>query len=305
MSVVAGLRFLPLVALGFSPAAAGALTLAAGIADDFQNGPDFVAPSASLVFVLGGFGGVQNYDLVAGVNGSNDRQVAHTFTGLTGIGGATLEIRIRGGLDSGVINDGIFLSFVDSPLDVYHDEVAWRRSFGPVAATLPAYPQADPGLLGAWAAGDEVTLTLNLASLPTATGGTVNLVPMIASRGFLDVNVSDDSGVDYAVLHATPPATDAPSVAGASPDLEIFPNPFRAQAQLRLAPERTGAADLAVLDVQGRVVRVLWRHDWGPVAGTLRWDGRDDAGNLTPSGVYWVRLKGVEGTETRKVTRLR
>jgi hypothetical protein len=92
------------------------------------------------------------------------------------------------------------------------------------------------------------------------------------------------------VASATPPP--------ARPALRAVPNPFNPRTELRFSvPENAREVDLTVLDVRGRVVRVL---AVGPAAGERRiaWDGRSGDGRAVPSGVYFARL-AVDGVVTR------
>ena len=69
-----------------------------------------------------------------------------------------------------------------------------------------------------------------------------------------------------------------------------FPNPASAAATVLLALPRESRVDLAILDVQGRMVRRVmsgplpagWQH--------LGWDGLDESGRRAGAGVYLVRL---------------
>jgi flagellar hook assembly protein FlgD len=69
------------------------------------------------------------------------------------------------------------------------------------------------------------------------------------------------------------------------------PNPFGDRVTFRWGLRQSGAVDLAIFDVQGRLVRTLVR---GPaVSGTrvAAWDGRDEGGRAVSSGVYVLRME--------------
>jgi hypothetical protein len=80
-------------------------------------------------------------------------------------------------------------------------------------------------------------------------------------------------------------------------DARVFPNPFRPVGQATISfasqePARAASSpEPAILvDVAGRRVRALARN--APLSegeATFRWDGRDEAGRLVPSGMYFVR----------------
>ncbi len=94
------------------------------------------------------------------------------------------------------------------------------------------------------------------------------------------------------------------------PSLEIAPSPF--------SPDGDGLDDVAVIrftlpaggalvrvrifDAQGRLVRTL-----GPIGsgaqGLLLWDGRDDAGDALPIGIYVVLLEAMDARGGRLISR--
>ncbi len=84
-----------------------------------------------------------------------------------------------------------------------------------------------------------------------------------------------------------------------------FPNPFAEATEVRFDLARPGRVSVKVYDVAGRLVRLL--HDGHLEAGThrMRWDGRDAAGRVAESGVYYQEL-AVEGERiSRKAIRAR
>jgi hypothetical protein len=68
--------------------------------------------------------------------------------------------------------------------------------------------------------------------------------------------------------------------------LTCEPNPFRTRTAISLQLTADSPAELAVFDVSGRCVRTLTANRTPCTA----WDGRDDFGQLLPSGAYFVRL---------------
>jgi len=81
-----------------------------------------------------------------------------------------------------------------------------------------------------------------------------------------------------------------------------YPNPFNPSTSVRLYVPRDGQLKLTVHDVRGRVVRVL--HD-GHIAGgwqVMTWDGRDDAGRMQASGMYFMRADADQAVSIHKMT---
>jgi len=90
----------------------------------------------------------------------------------------------------------------------------------------------------------------------------------------------------------------------------IAPNPGRGPATISVTLSgRPGDppvdVEIALYDVQGRVLRTLHR---GPLArGTtpLAWNGRDGDGRVLGSGLYFLRLRSAVGGFTARVVRTR
>jgi hypothetical protein len=71
-----------------------------------------------------------------------------------------------------------------------------------------------------------------------------------------------------------------------------FPNPFNAETVIL----STSAADIHVFDLLGRLVARRVVENVAPDGHyRFRWNGRDDAGNTLPSGVYFYRQPGTPG----------
>jgi YVTN family beta-propeller protein len=108
-------------------------------------------------------------------------------------------------------------------------------------------------------------------------------------------------------------ATDVASAALASPAVRLLaaPNPSRGPVEFRLeladgSGMAGGAAEIALFDMHGRLVRVLDRSGVAAGGVPISWDGRDASGRLVPNGVYVARLRsGGGGDAAPKITILR
>ncbi len=85
---------------------------------------------------------------------------------------------------------------------------------------------------------------------------------------------------------ASPGSTPAPPPA-AGLLASAAPNPFRAHTELAYTVARSGRVRLAVYDVTGREVAVLFDGVATAGAHALRWDGRSARGDGFPAGVYF------------------
>jgi hypothetical protein len=106
---------------------------------------------------------------------------------------------------------------------------------------------------------------------------------------------------------ATSCASDAP----APPEgrnilaLDNVPNPFNPSTVIRYELAQEAYAQLWVFDITGRVVRLL--HDGRATAGPheVLWNGRNDAGQVLPSGVYYYQLVTPVASASRRTLLLK
>lgn len=198
-----------------SPAAtASVIVYTGGLVDGFSGGTDPAFPSPELDNLLtASYGGTVPFDFI-----SHDTQVAHTFTGLpNNITGGTLEFRVRGGPNPGVDTDGLAISFVDTATTNYLDAVVFARPYGDLTAVGSLFPNLDPGFVtpgAVWGSTSDLVVSLDISALPlnpNTGGGTLNLIPLLNSNGYVDINFSDDSEVDYVRLTLNTPSIPEPT----------------------------------------------------------------------------------------------
>jgi YVTN family beta-propeller protein len=149
---------------------------------------------------------------------------------------------------------------------------------------------------------------LDDAGLAYVTGGTVTgftapiYVIDLETAAVVDVYDGPGSNANViavqAQMHGT--VTDAPAATQLA-RLEAYPNPFNPQLTVAVQLDEASPGRLAVYDLAGRQVRALASGSFAAGTHTVRWDGRDDAGQAMPSGVYLVRLSGAAGDVAAKV----
>lgn len=105
------------------------------------------------------------------------------------------------------------------------------------------------------------------------------------------------------------PATGSGIDGGASPVLAFIghasPNPSRTQVALSFSLGTASPVRVQIVDVAGRVVRIL--RDGACSAGThgVEWDLKDDRGSRVAAGVYFCRIASNETSLTDKIVALR
>lgn len=73
--------------------------------------------------------------------------------------------------------------------------------------------------------------------------------------------------------------------------LKNFPNPFNPRTTVEFTLKRDAVASLRVYDAQGRLVRTLLSSYLAAGPHSVSWNGLDDTGRPSASGVYFLRLQ--------------
>ena len=87
--------------------------------------------------------------------------------------------------------------------------------------------------------------------------------------------------------------------------VSAYPNPFNPSTTIRVEGDAGARMRVAVYDVSGRRVRMLWDAPLRAVSRSLVWDGRNDAGTRVASGTYFLRVAGDAGARAIKLTVLK
>lgn len=95
-------------------------------------------------------------------------------------------------------------------------------------------------------------------------------------------------------LDLTAVATRGTGTGNASP-LLVQPNPTSGNCSVSYNLPTPGRVAVAVMDVNGRIVRRLMEGDQGSGTHALVWDGRNDLGHDLPGGVYLARVQTPQG----------
>jgi hypothetical protein len=160
-----------------------------GVPDDFDtsNGAELAEPSEGLKKAINYGSGYpsswRGYDTTV-----SNRWFGHTFTNLKANGleicGATLEIKVRSENEL-FYNDRIGIQFTYE--DGSRAEQAWSHTLIELGDSSQS----------------TKVISLDLSDLPQSEyeEHTHNLISALNSHGFLDINVQDDTGVDYVKLN--------------------------------------------------------------------------------------------------------
>lgn len=141
---------------------------------------------------------------------------------------------------------------------------------------------------------------------------TVDLVPYLEESDLLfRFRLSSDTSIHYSgfflddfTITAVRSQTIPSPVPGADvlvADVRALPNPFNPQTSVNFVNPRAGQVNLAIYDIQGRLVRTLVSESLDAGAHARVWDGRGDGGNPAASGVYFARMISGQDMATTKL----
>jgi len=104
-------------------------------------------------------------------------------------------------------------------------------------------------------------------------------------------------------------ATDVSPVSNDSPFVTRLvgnsPNPFNPQTHIIFELAKPAKVQLEVFDLRGRLVRRLADQSFGSGRHNVLWDGRNESGGGTASGLYFYRLTTDDERETKKMLLVR
>ena len=122
------------------------------------------------------------------------------------------------------------------------------------------------------------------------------------------VTAMDSSGIESPASQETPAVT-AVEASPSSPErttLRVMRNPSNGIVELTLHTSVRDRGRVAVHDITGRLVRVLWQGELDPEQNLeLVWDGLDRRGSRVDAGVYFLKASLSGSVTARRVVLLR
>jgi serine protease len=84
-----------------------------------------------------------------------------------------------------------------------------------------------------------------------------------------------------------------------------YPNPFNPSTTISYHLPVGGFVVAKIFNIQGQLVRTLVDEDQSAGSHSIRWDGRDDHGQMATSGIYFYQLKSGNWSQARKMILLK
>ena len=122
---------------------------------------------------------------------------------------------------------------------------------------------------------------------------------------YVRVSATASSTTEITISPATASEIDEDGVPALALVGHAFPNPSRARVGLSFSLGRAGPVSVEIVDVSGRVVRIL--RDGACPDGThdVEWDLTDERGVRVAAGVYFCRIASTDTCLTEKIVALR
>ena len=86
--------------------------------------------------------------------------------------------------------------------------------------------------------------------------------------------------------------------------MQNYPNPFNPSTRIRYQIPKPGRVTLTIYNMMGQVVRTLVDEGAAPGFYTQDWDGRDNNGRETATGLYFYRLESDGQVQIRRMIKL-
>lgn len=80
-----------------------------------------------------------------------------------------------------------------------------------------------------------------------------------------------------------------------------FPNPFNPSTTISFDLAGRETVQLSIFNSLGQKIKTLANGDFSAGSHQLQWDGRDEAGQVAPAGVYYYRLQTGSFQDTKKM----
>jgi hypothetical protein len=118
-----------------------------------------------------------------------------------------------------------------------------------------------------------------------------------------DIAIDGTENLQHFEATATPKAA-----AGVPTEYSLsqnYPNPFNADTHIEFTLAQPGHTTLKIYNTTGQLVRTLVNEDLAATRHKVRWDGRNEYGQVVSSGIYFYRLASGKFAEMKKMSFLR
>lgn len=84
--------------------------------------------------------------------------------------------------------------------------------------------------------------------------------------------------------------------------IKAYPNPFNQSITISWPPAETGISNVEIFDMNGRLINsILTDNNIQQRGGNFKWEGLDNNGRVVMSGIYIIRVTGINVLQSMKV----
>jgi len=83
-----------------------------------------------------------------------------------------------------------------------------------------------------------------------------------------------------------------------------YPNPFNPTTTIEFSSQGRSKVKLEIYNVLGQKVRTLLDETVSPGTNRIKWNARDERGNILPSGIYFYRIQIVDNVKHTTLTKV-
>ena len=84
-----------------------------------------------------------------------------------------------------------------------------------------------------------------------------------------------------------------------------YPNPFNPETEIKFSMADPGVVSLNIYNLKGQLVKTLVRGELDKGVHSVKWDGTDNFGKKTTSGIYFYKMTNGRYTSTKKMIMLK
>ncbi|MBL0174917.1 MAG: hypothetical protein IPP94_06590 [Ignavibacteria bacterium] len=142
---------------------------------------------------------------------------------------------------------------------------------------------------------------VTIMTFPVANPFQINLKKLVVA----DMQNSRITNLEASIVYGVPSGIGDVPLPTVAELRSVYPNPAVTSTTLEFAMLRRSAVSITVHSGSGAVVRRLAAEEFDAGSHRVAWDGRGDAGEALPTGMYWFSVSGTSGRLTRPVALLR
>jgi len=237
--------------------------------------------------------------------------------GLYGSGEYAAEAKGRGDVINAVLNFDM-IGYVDvAPEDI--DVIGNTPSTWLVDFAIDCAQAYVPGLLTKrtinpnesgsdhymfWQAGYDAILSIEDENVPYPYYHTVNDTLGNLTMSFC-ANVVRMGVATLAELAQPDTLASVPWTPAVASGVSAYPNPFNASTRVAFALDAKSLVKAGIYDVEGRLVKSLYRGSLPAGPSELVWGGRDALGTTVSPGIYFAKIETLAGAASAKLIVLR